>query len=43
VNQGSFEGIEEAPRKEVTKWKNYCGVVGKWKSVDLENGWIIGQ
>jgi hypothetical protein len=26
-----------SPRKEVTKWTNYCGAIGKWTSTDLEN------
>jgi hypothetical protein len=29
--------------KAVTKWTNCCGVVGKWTSANLENGWIVDQ
>jgi hypothetical protein len=37
--------IEEIQRrgKSVTKWTNCCGAVGKWTSIDLENGWIVDQ
>jgi hypothetical protein len=31
---------KEAPRKAVTKWTNYFGLVGKWTNTDLEKGWI---
>jgi hypothetical protein len=34
---------KEASGKIVTKWTNFYGAVGKWKSVDLENGWIVYQ
>jgi hypothetical protein len=30
-------------RKVVIKWKNCHREVGKWTSVDLENGWIEDQ
>jgi hypothetical protein len=32
---------KEAPRKEVTKCKNCCRVVGKWNSTELEQ--LLGQ
>jgi hypothetical protein len=29
--------------KAFTMWTNCCGVVGKWTSADLENGWFVDQ
>jgi hypothetical protein len=37
---GSAPEQEENQRqgKSIIKWKSCCGAVGKWTSVDLENG-----
>jgi hypothetical protein len=29
--------------KAFTMWTICCGVVGKWTSADLENGWFVDQ